>query len=632
MRQGKSWVKHMPKLSLSEQLDRAVQAMLAPGGAARRRDGAGLDAQIAPLARVAEQLRGLPRENFRARLKTEIEGSTTMASKPAAATEQGSAVATQPQERLGRQSFIPEGFKTITPYLTVANAPGLIDFIKEAFTAEEVFRTTGAAGGVHCELRLGNSMLMVGGGIPGKSWSGVPTPTTLHVYTQDCDATYAQALKAGATSISEPNEQPYGERLATVKDASGNIWRISFPTYLKQKPYDPDSVQSVQVYLHVDGAAALINFMERAYGATELGRATSPEGLIWHSTIKIGNSQLEISDAMGPYQFMPSTFYLYVEDSDAWYRRALDAGASAVKAPVDQPYGDHVGAVKDPAGNLWYLSTFKGVPETKATAPEEKPAATVKYIRAGFHTVTPYLLATNATRLIDFFKEGLGAEEIFRVPQAGGKIMHAELRLGDSMLELSDGNEEFPPRPAMHILFVEDVDASYRRALDAGGTSLYEPVEQVWGDRDAGVQDPSGNNWYLTARRISEHVPADTPTIVPGFSTRGAAQFIQFMKQVLGAEEAFMHKSPSGTVIHSRIRIGDSILAVGELHGERVPMPFHLHMYVPDVDAVYGRAMSAGARSLRAPKDEPYGDRAASIEDTFGNYWSFATHIKDVKF
>jgi PhnB protein len=323
---------------------------------------------------------------------------------------------------------------------------------------------------------------------------------------------------------------------------------------------------------------------------------------------------------------------LYVDDADAWYRRAMDAGASSVKAPADQPYGDRVGSVRDPAGNLWYLSKYQGDVETKSpAASEEKLAAPVKYIREGFHTVTPYLLARNATRLIDFLKEGLGAQERFRVP-AGERIMHAEVQIGDSIVELSDASEEFPARSTMQIVFVDDVDASYRRALDAGGTSLYEPVEQVWGDRDAGVQDPSGNNWYLTARRLSEHVPPDTPTIVPGFSTRGAAQFVEFMKQAFGAEEAFMHKSPTGTVIHSRIRIGDSILAIGELRGDFVAMPFHLHMYVPDVDAVYARAVETGVKTLRAPKDEPYGDRAATVADAFGNLWSFATHIKDVKF
>jgi PhnB protein len=625
----------MPKLSLSEQLDRVVQAILAPAAGERQRDGDGLDPKVAPLARIAEQLRGLPREDFRARLKAEFEGSATMASKPAVASEQSTAVTTQQEKKSGSsESYIPAGYKTITPYLTVPNAPELIDFIKQAFGAEETFRTTGTAGGVHCELRLGNSMLMVGGGLPGKAWSGVASPTTLHVYTQDCDATYVRALQAGATSIGEPSDQPYGERLASVKDASGNIWRICFPTYLGQKPYEPDSVQSVQVYLHVNEAASLINFLERAFGAEEMaGRATSPEGLIWHSTIKIGNSQMEMSDAMGPYQPMPSTFYLYVENADAWYRRALHAGASSVKQPVDQPYGDRVGAVQDPAGNLWYLSTHLGAPQAKAPeASAENSAATVKYIREGFHTLTPYLLAAHAARLIDFFKEGFGAQELFRVPQPGGKIMHAELRIGDSMLELSDGTAEFPPRSTMHILHVDDVDAAYERAIRAGATSLNAPTEQPYGDREAGVMDPDGNHWYITERRQTGHSTPDTRTILPGLSMRGAAQFIEFAKQAFGAEEAFMHKSPSGTVIHSRIRIGDSILAVGELRGEFAPMPFHMHMYVPNIDAIYESALRAGAKTLRAPRDEPYGDRAATVEDAFGNYWSFATHIKDVHF
>jgi PhnB protein len=623
----------MAKLSLSEQLDRAVQAVLAPAAGEQRRDGAALDERIAPLARLAEQLRGLPREDFKEGLKAEFEGSKTMVSKPAPATERGAAATTQHEKTLGSpESYMPAGYKTITPYLTVANAPELIDFIKQTFDAEQTFRTTGGAGGVHCELRVGNSMVMVGGGVSGKPFSGTATPTTLHVYTQDCDATYARALKAGARSIAEPSDQPYGERLAEVKDASGNIWRISFPTYLGEKPYKPESVQSVQVYLHVNGAASLINFMERAFGAEEMGRATSPEGLIWHSTIKIGDAQLEISDAMDRYQFMPSTFYLYVDDADGWYRRAMDAGASSVKPPADQPYGDRVGSVKDPAGNLWYLSTHRGEPQAKVPeAAAEKPAAPVKYIREGFHTLTPYLLATNAAGLIDFLKEGFGAQERFRVP-AGEKIMHAEVQIGDSIVELSDGNAEFPPMPTMQILYVDDVDATYQRALRAGGTSIYEPVEQVYGEYEAGVKDSSGNHWYITERRKLGHITPDTRTILPGFSVRGADRFIEFMKQAFGAEEAFMHKAPTGTVIHSRIRIGDSILAVGEVHGEIPVMPFHMHMYVPDVDSVYARAVAAGVKTLRAPKDEPYGDRAATVEDAFGNFWSFATHIKDVKF
>src|SRR5580693_8908840 len=103
----------MPKLSLSEQLDRAVQAILAPSAGERQRDGDGLDPKVAPLARIAEQLRGLPREDFRARLKAEFEGSAPMASKPA--TEQGTAATQQDQKLKAPGSYIHPGFKTLTP-------------------------------------------------------------------------------------------------------------------------------------------------------------------------------------------------------------------------------------------------------------------------------------------------------------------------------------------------------------------------------------------------------------------------------------------------------------------------------------------------------------------------------------
>jgi PhnB protein len=629
----------MAKPSLHEQLDRAVQAVLEGVASMAPRDGAAIDPQIAELAAIAEQLRGLPPSDFKERLKTELEGSESMASKSAATTEQSKHSRAQQesgmQEATARPKHMPKGYRTITPYLTVADAEQLIGFIKQTFGAEEVFRGTGGAGGIHCELRVGNSMLMVGGGTPGGVWTRESHPSALHVYVADCDAAYARALNAGASSIVAPVDQPYGERSASVKDAAGNAWYIAFPTYLDDPHYDPNRVQTVQAYLHPVRSAPLIDFLKNAFEAQESGRASSPDGAVLHTTVQIGDATLEMSDAHGPYQPMPTMFYLYVEDVDSFYMRALKAGASSISEPEDKPYGDRVGAVADPFGNQWYIATHLGEAEAQSSATEtgaQRAQATVKYIREGFHTLTPYLLASNGARLIDFLKQAFGAEEHFRVAPAGGKIMHAELRIGNSMLELSDGTAEFPPRPTMHILYVDDVDATYRRALAAGGTSLFEPAEQHYGDREAGVTDPDGNHWYLTARRATGHITPDSRTIMPGISTPGAAKFVDFLRQAFAAEEAFMNKSASGTVIHGRIRIGDSIIAVGEAHGKSQPMPFHLHMYVPDTDAVYESALRAGAKSLRPPKDEPYGDRAATVEDAFGNYWSIATHIKDVQF
>ena len=119
---------------------------------------------------------------------------------------------------------VREGFHTITPYLIVQEAASLIDFVKQAFEAAEQFRGTGSAGGIHAELKIGDSMVMIGGG---GAWNGEPSPATLYLYVEDTDAMYKRALQAGATSIMEPANQPYGDRLGGVKDAFGNVWYIS---------------------------------------------------------------------------------------------------------------------------------------------------------------------------------------------------------------------------------------------------------------------------------------------------------------------------------------------------------------------------------------------------------------------
>jgi PhnB protein len=123
---------------------------------------------------------------------------------------------------------------------------------------------------------------------------------------------------------------------------------------------------------------------------------------------------------------------------------------------------------------------------------------------------------------------------------------------------------------------------------------------------------------------------------VPGFIVKNADGYIDFMKRAFGAEEMFTHRSPDGMVIHARVRIGNSVLGGGELVSggphERKAVPFLMHAYVPDVDAMYASALSAGATSVRGLEDAPYGDRTATVLDPYGNLWSLATHVKDVKF
>ena len=249
---------------------------------------------------------------------------------------------------------IPKGYRTVTPYLVARDGPALLEFAKQAFGAEETFRAIGSAGGLHAEARIGDSMLMVGGGIPGREFRSTPTTHALHIYVEDCDAVYQKALAAGATIIDEPRDQEYGERSASVKDPAGNYWYIATG---KGKTYIPEGANSVNVYLHPLRAEPVITFLKRAFGARELMKYASPDGVVHHAEIRVGSSMVEMGEAHGKYQPMQPMFYLYVPDVDRVYRTALAAGATSISEPIDQPYGDRSGGVKDVFGNQWYLAT-----------------------------------------------------------------------------------------------------------------------------------------------------------------------------------------------------------------------------------------------------------------------------------
>ena len=259
-----------------------------------------------------------------------------------------------PEQKKPAVSPVPKGYRTVTPYPVAQDAPQLIDFLTRVFGAEEVFRSVGSAGGVHAEVRIDDSVMMIGGGGPGLSWRGESIPMAFHVYVPDCDATYTKALQAGATSIAEPADQPYGERSGSVKDRAGNHWYIAT---FKGENCKWEGAPTVQPYLHPLRAEPVIDFIKRAFEAEDLGRYASPDGVIHHVTMKIGDSHLEMGEAQGPYQPMPGMFYLYVPDCDAVYLRALAAGATSIAEPTDQPYGDRSGAVKDAFGNQWYIAT-----------------------------------------------------------------------------------------------------------------------------------------------------------------------------------------------------------------------------------------------------------------------------------
>jgi PhnB protein len=132
-------------------------------------------------------------------------------------------------------------------------------------------------------------------------------------------------------------------------------------------------------------------------------------------------------------------------------------------------------------------------------------ATKVKPIPEGHHTVTPYIVVTGVAKLIDFAKEVFGATEVHLSKRPDGTVMHAEIKIGDSIVMMGEG-AQFKAFPAMLHLYLEDCDAVYRRAIQAGAKSLREPADQLYGDRTGGVEDAFGNQWW-----IATHVEDVTP-------------------------------------------------------------------------------------------------------------------------
>jgi len=131
----------------------------------------------------------------------------------------------------------------------------------------------------------------------------------------------------------------------------------------------------------------------------------------------------------------------------------------------------------------------------------------VKPVPEGYHTVTPYLSVQGVPRLISFLQEAFHAKELERMTAADGRVGHAEVKIGDSIVMMGEPTGEAKPMPSMIYLYLEDTDAAYRRALEAGATSLRTPTDMFYGDRNAAVTDPLGNQWWIATHM--EDVPPD---------------------------------------------------------------------------------------------------------------------------
>jgi uncharacterized glyoxalase superfamily protein PhnB len=464
----------MSEVVLTEQLNHVIEAML------RKPDGPqpATDPQVAGLVGIAMELRALPRTDFKARLKSELEREASMS------------IAAE-EDRPSRQpatDSVRATFRTVTPYLTVADVHEEIEFVTKVFGAEGRIYGLGSAGGYHSEYKIGDSMVMIGGGGEGASWKGTPAPAALHLYVEDVDAVYERALAAGATSLYPPTDHEYGERGASVEDTGGNHWYLATAA---GAGYVPEGATNMMPYLHPKGAPQMIEFLKQAFAAEPTAVHESPDGIVRHATIRIGSSTIEMGEAHGQWQPMPMTFMLYVDDVDAWYERAMLAeGMISMSKPGDQAYGDRVGAVKDPFGNTWYIGTHIAPKEDESAG--RRTDMVPKLFRIALQVSNLDQAAAFYAKLLD--------DPGTRIPRGSRHYFDC----GPVILALIDvtaGKLEPKPIPDYVYFAVDNLEQVYERARelnclakeDVHGEAAGEIVKRPWGELSFYAEDPWGN-------------------------------------------------------------------------------------------------------------------------------------------
>ena len=440
--------------------------------------------------------------------------------------------------------------------------------------------------------------------------------------------------------------QDFKTRLKKSFERSTSMATVSQPTTALRTFASPR--------LSFKSAAKAISFYEKAFGAKESWRFETEHG-VGHAEVMIGDSVFTLCEEWpegGRYSAetlgqSPISMTIQTPDVDAFVKHAVAAGAKLTMPPTDQFYGHRDASLLDPFGYTWNIHSIKeemsigemhrrfkkmmAGPEGGKVS-EDEIRKGVSPIRPGFRMVTPYLVAEDGPALLDFAKQAFGAEELLRAQTPTG--VHGEVRIGDSIVMIGGGvaGKKFPSTlhpTALHV-YVEDADAVTQKAVAAGATLIGEPRDQDYGERSASVRDRAGNFWYIATHKGESYIPKGLYNVNPYLHPLRAEPLIGFLKRAFGAQEAVKEASPDGVVHHAQIRVGNSVVEMGEAHGKHEPMPAMFYLYVPNVDAAYRRAVAAGATSFQQPTDQPYGDRNAGVRDSFGNTWYIATHMKDM--
>ena len=178
----------------------------------------------------------------------------------------------------------------------------------------------------------------------------------------------------------------------------------------------------------------------------------------------------------------------------------------------------------------------------------------------GFRSLTPYLIVPSANTFIDFMQNAFGASQKYVMRDVDGIVRHAEAHVGDSIIEFAEAGPGWSAMPAGLHYYVKNSDEVYAQALKAAGTSLYEPANRDYGDREAGVRDPAGNFWFIATHTIGKsYRPEILQDLNTYFSVKDAGRFLDFLEKAFGGEVIQKEAGGSGMIQQAKVRIGDTV-------------------------------------------------------------------------
>lgn len=249
----------------------------------------------------------------------------------------------------------------------------------------------------------------------------------------------------------------------------------------KRADKEPAGHPTVVPYIAVVEAREVIDFIQKTFGATGKIMGTGSQGGI-HSEYRIGDATLMIGggEEWRNPDPRPAALHVYVDDADAAYARAMAAGGTSLSAPGDREYGDREASVRDAGGNTWFIGQIRNRPR-----PE------------GLRDVAMSFFPRGAAKFIEFLKKAFDAEEA-GVHVHGGVVRHAQIRIGDTCVELGEAHGPWQPMKTQVFLTVPDCDATYSRAIGAGAISVSSPQQTPYGLYMATVADEVGYTWFIT--------------------------------------------------------------------------------------------------------------------------------------